>query len=355
MLNRTEKLTQSGERLGVKPEMNEASAFVGASDWARKIRGAIISHARHIRPLAICGEIGTGKKHVAQLVHAASMRREKPFLVMDCRALSEGSLEAAIFGEIRHTPDRPPRIFKGAVAMAHGGTLYLQDFWSASTTLSDKLSRLLVTDVYRLVGSSADEQADIRLILGISRPERGSEANRITPEEFAAIGDRIELVPLRERREDIVPIALYYLHTYCEREGRETRIFSSETEIALTEYHWPGNVAELARAVEHMVSRLTPSEISVETLLQSLKIVVPPSTSLRLGDALELSELLKTTERQIICEALRVAGGRQNKAAQLLGLRKSTLSTKLSRLGIDPKDFTVRAREAESAAHHLKD
>lgn len=341
MLNKMDRMVHSWDGPEGKAGFSGASLFVGVSDWARKIRAAIISHARHIRPLAITGEHGSGKKHVAEMVHLASARRNKPFITLDCAALSEDSLEASIFGEIRRMGDGPPRILKGSIALAQGGTLYLQDFWRASKTVHEKLSRFLVMDTYRLVGSNAEEQADVRLIFGITRNPPSKDPLTLTSEEFSMVGDRIDLIPLRERSEDIIPIALHFLREFCEREGRELRIFSSEAETALAQYHWPGNVAELARAVEHIVSRMAPSEISVEALLQSMKIVVPPSTSLRLGDTLELSALLKSTERQIICEALRVSGGRQNKAAQLLGLRKSTLSTKLSRLGIDPKEFVA--------------
>lgn len=325
--------------LATLAEVRFTDSFIGVSRWANRMRSAIQTHELHDRPLLITGEAGTGKKHLAGLIHAASSRRFGPFRIVNCTDISPSSLEAAVFGEVRKNADGASRISKGAVELARGGTLYLQDFHAADDSFANQIRHLLVGGTYHLVGSEVIEKADVRLIIALTASASGDSEGVAIPIDPNLINDRIGLIPLCERREDIVPLAEEFLQTFCDRYNREPRRFEPAVETVLTNYSWPGNVAELKMVVERTVSRLAPAEISLDHLPEALRGNVPPATALSLGNQLDLSELMKATERQIICEALRVARGRQNKAAKLLQVNKSTFSAKLARLKIDPRNF----------------
>lgn len=324
-------------------ESGSVPEFIGVSDWAARMREAILTHARHIRPVFICGEEGTGKSHVAQLIHSLSSRRNNPFQSINCRDVSDSALVSALFGEVRRFRDGSTHMTPGAIARANGGTIYLRYFSKSGNAVIEAIRQLLLRDSYRMRGSEVEEPADIRLVIDCSNFQGLSGPAQDFYREVETLGDRIELIPLRNRQEDIVPLTQYFLRIFCERDGREVRRLSEEAELALTQYHWPGNVAALRRGVEHMVSHLQPALVSLGMVLESIRIVVPPSSALRLGSSVKLSHLLSSTERQIICEALRMSGGKQNRAAKLLGISKSTLCTKISKLEIDPKEYSGTA------------
>lgn len=322
------------------PASSPPDFFVGGSRWARRMQTAIRSHSLHDRAVLISGESGTGKEFVARLVHENSARKGGPFHIVNCRALSTESLEAALFGEIRRKANNAHRVVHGAVEKAKGGVLYLKDFVPGDNSVSNQISQLLFTESYHLIGSEMREKADVRLIFGMTTPTAGDGETKSNPQTQAiAVADRIELLPLRERREDILPLALRFLASYFERTQLHPQRFSSEAEQLLLSYHWPENVAELKQVVELAALRAIPAEIPYEALSKEVRMNNKSAEALRFGRPLDLNEHLEKTEREVLCAALRAVHGRQNKAAALLRISKSTLNNKLARFGIDTKDF----------------
>ncbi len=266
----------------------------------------------------VTGEHGTGKELVAERLHAASPRAARPFVPVNVGAVPEGLFESEMFGHLKgaFTDARGDRT--GRFEVADGGTLFLDEIATVPPPQQAKLLRVLETGVVERVGSSKGRRVDVRVISATNADVRAEVAAGRFREDllFRLNTIEIHLPPLRERREDVVPLALHFLRRHAARYRKDLAGFAPDAVEALLAHPWPGNVRELDHAVERAVLLAPGGAVSVADL------------ALRAGPAgaspLEAMPL-EEAERVLIRRALERAGGNVSQAARALGLSRSAL------------------------------
>jgi len=305
------------------------AGIIGRSEKMLEVFRMVESICRTSSTVLISGESGTGKELVARAIHTQSLRREHPFVAVNCGALPETLLESELFGHVRGAFTGADANKKGLIEAADKGTVFLDEIGEMSPTMQVKLLRVLQERKYRRVGGTDEVSANIRVIAATNR------------ELAAMVGDggfredlfyRLNVIPirlpaLRERAEDVPLIADHFLAKFTREMGKPLQGFTPDASAALMAYPWPGNVRELENAVERAVAFETSERIRPETLGEHL-CAGRPATSMagkRQDEALpptgfNLEQHLQEIERTHLERALKQAGGVQVRAADLLGL-----------------------------------
>jgi two-component system, NtrC family, response regulator PilR len=306
---------------------HQFSNIVGRSEAMLDVFKMIETVARTTSTILLTGESGTGKGLVAEAVHFHSLRRERPFVALNCGAMPESLLESELFGHMRGAFTGADANKKGLLEVAEKGTIFLDEIGEMSAVMQVKLLRVLQERRFRRVGGLEELQADIRVIAATNQDlARLIAEGRFREDLYYRINViPIALPPLRERREDIPLLAAHFLAKYCNQMGKSIAGLSHEAMDLLTGYEWPGNIRELENAIERAVAlERTPT-----ILPDSLPATVKGTGSQRgatqprelLPDAgFDLESHVKAIERDYLAEALRRAGGVQVKAAELLGM-----------------------------------
>ncbi len=275
----------------------------------------------------LMGEHGTGKEVVARWIHAASARAERPLVTVNVGGLSEGVFESELFGHVKgaFTDARADRI--GRFELADGGTLFLDEIGNLSLPQQAKLLRVLQAGEFERVGSSRTRHADVRVLTATNVDLPAETAAGRFREDLLFRLNTIELrlPPLRERREDIAPLATHFLERYAARYRKAGAVFAPEALGALQDYDWPGNVRELDHVIERAV------------LMAPGRTVGPADLGLRAraGGAPSLEDMpLEAVEAVLIRKALARHGGNVSLAAKALGLSRSALYRRLERHGL---------------------
>ena len=269
----------------------------------------------------ITGEHGTGKELVAQWLHAASARAQRPFTAVNLGGLSEGIFESEMFGHVRGAFTDAKTDRAGRFELADGGSLFLDEIANISMSQQSKLLRVLQTREVERVGSSRTKRVDVRIMAATNADLRDEVAGGRFREDLLFRINTIEipLPPLRDRREDILPLARHFLDQHALRYGRRGLALDAGAAQALLTHNWPGNVRELDHAVERGVLLAQGATVRAGDL--GLR---PPGPPARLED-LTLAE----AERAIIDRALSRFGGNVSQAAKALGLSRSALYRRL--------------------------
>jgi DNA-binding NtrC family response regulator len=279
--------------------------------------------------ILVTGEHGTGKEVVARWIHAASRRRERSLVVVNAGGLSEGVFESELFGHVRGAFTDAKTDRAGRFELADGGTLFLDEIANISMAQQSRLLRVLQTGELERVGSSQTRRVDVRLIAATNADLRAEVGAGRFREDLLFRLNTIELhlPPLRERRDDILPLAQYFLRRHAARYGKPRAVLSGEVAQLLRAYDWPGNVRELDHAVERAVllARLDSLEPADFSLVQPAGRAGPPGAS-----PMNLEEL----ERETIRQALARHDGNVSLAAKALGLSRSALYRRLQRYGM---------------------
>lgn len=303
--------------------------FVGNSAATRDVREQIQQAVEaNCETILITGETGTGKEVVAREIHFRASSDESPFIAVSCPALPESLVESELFG---HTKGA----FTGAVAdragsfeLADGGTLFLDEVADLSTAAQAKLLRVLETRTLRRVGGSKEITVNVRVISATNTPlGELMEAGKFRSDLFYRLNAyTIQLLALRERREDILPLAEHFLSMYAESRGLLFDGFSPEASDLIFGYNFPGNARELRNIVERAAMLCKTGQILAEhfNLPKTTSVSAPPR------DAQSDAEL----ERVNILKALEEAKWNRRHAAINLGMPYSTLRYKMQRLGI---------------------
>ena len=289
---------------------------------------AILEMVRTVAPttstVLITGESGTGKELVARAIHEASPRREKAFVSINCGAFPETLLESELFGYFKGAFTGAETNRKGIIESANGGTLFLDEIGETSLSMQVKLLRVLQERTVRPLGSAQDTAVDVRLIASTNRDLKGMVAANQFREDFYY---RISVIPihvppLRERKEDVEPLARHFLKKFSLQMGKPASDFEPETISALMRYPWPGNVRELENAVEHAVavSGERDGSISLRHLPAAVAGIGPVDQQLIEipSDGLDFEGSMAQMEKRYLLEALRMAGGVRLRAAEIL-------------------------------------
>lgn len=317
------------------------SSLVSQSAALTTIKSQARRAARTTAPILIQGETGTGKELLAQAIHNASPRADKPFVAVNIAAIPESLLEAEFFGSVAGAytgAERKGR--QGKFKLAQGGTLFLDEIGDMPITLQAKLLRVLQEGEYEALGSDQLVQADVRIIAATSR----DLANEVKQGRFRAdLYYRLNVVllvmpPLRERLDDLPILTEHLLETLSQQLGVALCELSTEALEYLSHYDWPGNVRELRNILERAVLMSDNYTLTIDEIKPHLpitpKVTSVSTTSTINTSGITLNQVLAQAERQAIQQALAECAGNKAKAATLLGISRTALYEKLKVLGL---------------------
>lgn len=327
---------RSAANLAHPPKSPQAHAplaeFIGISEPMRAVYAQIRAAARSVAPVCIWGESGTGKELAAATIHRLSARAHGPFITVDCGAIPPDRLESELFGHRRGAfagaiSDKP-----GAAELAEGGTLFLDEICELHPALQPKLLRFLQSGQIQPLGSDTPRRVNLRIISSFSRPPlEAVRAGRLREDLYYRLHVvSIRMPPLRERPEDIAPIAESFLRRYAALEGRSFVRLSAQAQALLQGHPWPGNVRELTNAlraatVMHEGEELGPEMLPAEIGGKGASRPASGSCGLSGFEQMTLAEI----ERIAIEAALARNAGSVPRAAHELGVAPSTLYRKL--------------------------
>ena len=304
----------------------------GGSPSMKRVYEQVSRVAATAVTVLIQGESGTGKELVAQTIHSLSRRRSRPFLAINCGAISPHLMESEIFGHEKGSFTGANRQHLGFFERAHGGTLFLDEITEMPPDLQVKLLRVLETGTFNRVGSTETQRADVRVLGATNRvPERAVVDGKLREDLLYRLNVfPIRLPPLRERREDIGLLADHFLAEICKEEGQEKRLSKSAYQ-RMNEYDWPGNVRELRNVVQRAYVMASDSTISDEWLeLQAGRSALgDPASILSVPIGTTLAEM----ERSLILATLEHFEGNKERTAAALGVSLKTLYNRLKDYG----------------------
>jgi two-component system response regulator HydG len=325
----------AGEQRAAAADFRERYNFgniIGQSAEIRDILGRIVRIAPTDATVLITGESGTGKELVARAIHANSLRAECPFVSINCAALTETLLESELFGHMRGAFTGAVQTRKGLFEEANGGTFFFDEIAETPPSLQAKLLRAIQEGEIRRLGDNHSINVDARIIAATNQDLKTLiEDKRFREDLYYRLNvARFELPPLRDRKEDIPPIAESFLEKYGKKMGRQASLGPGALDYLLG-YDFPGNIRELENLIEQGVALAQDGQIH-------LSDIVPNSNGN--GAALHpgrqsLADIVREVERDVIVRALRHAAGNKERAAELLGLSPTTLWRKMKRLQLE--------------------
>ena len=324
------------EVAGLKAQLSAGPAergLIAESGAMRQALALVARVAEHNTTVLITGESGTGKEVIARAIHRASPRANRAFVGINCAAIPENLLESELFGHVRGAFTGASADKTGLFEHANGGTILLDEIGELPVGLQAKLLRVLQEGEIRRVGDQKTRRVDARVLAATARDlEAEARAGRFREDLFYRINVvAIELPPLRERQDDIAPLARHFAARFSQRFGRPLSL-SDAALTWLKEQEWPGNVRELENAIERA------AVLNEKPLLEPQDLnAVPPRREAERGsggEASTLGEIVERAERQAIVEALQATEGNRRAAAERLGVSLRTLFYKIDRYGI---------------------
>ncbi|MGE5803744.1 MAG: sigma-54-dependent transcriptional regulator [Gemmatimonadota bacterium] len=324
-----ERLRQ--EVAGLKAQLAaapEERGLVAESAPMRQALALVARVAEHNTTVLITGESGTGKEVIARAIHRASPRAGKAFVGINCAAIPEALLESELFGHVRGAFTGASADKTGLFEAANGGTLLLDEIGELPTGLQAKLLRVLQEGEIRRVGDQKTRTVDVRVLAATARDlDAETKTGRFREDLFYRINVvAIELPPLRERRQDIAPLARLFAARLAKRFARPLSL--SDAALAWLEgQQWPGNVRELENAIERAAVLSNKEALEPEDFSHAAR----PTPHVSLGT---LDEAVEAAERQAIAAALAASNGNRREAAKRLGVSLRTLFYKIDRYGI---------------------
>lgn len=284
----------------------------------------------------ITGESGTGKELVARAIHYSGIRRGGPFVPVNCGAIPESLIESELFGYKRGAFTGALRDKKGLFEEADGGTIFLDEIADLPLHLQVRLLRVIEEKSIRPLGSTETIPIDIRVIAATNKNlEEEIEKGRFREDLYYRLNViKIELPPLRERKEDIAPLAIHFISKYSREMGKDIRGISPKALETLESYHYPGNVRELENIIARSVALETSNVIRQETLPQLVGSKDFIDLGADLSSGTNLDAVLENVERRFIEKALKSTGGNKTEAAKLLGITLRSLRYRLAKLGL---------------------
>ena len=307
-------------------------SMVGESPRMRQVYQLIAKVARTDSSVLILGESGTGKELAARAIHQNSKRSEKPFIAVNCAALTETLLESELFGHEKGAFTGAMAQRKGRLEIADGGTLFLDEIGELSAPLQVKLLRVLQEREFERVGGVRTIKVDIRLLTATNRNLEDLITQGLFRHDlFYRLNVlQLEMPPLRQRQEDIPLLAKYFAVRYGEKCNRKITSISSEAQKRLLSYDWPGNVRELENAIERAVvlgntDVILPEDLP-EVILETETRAMPAPT--------KYHEAVAETKKQVILHAMDQAKGNYTDAAKLLGVHPNYLHRLITNLNL---------------------
>jgi DNA-binding NtrC family response regulator len=353
-------MTRSPSSVARTPTVEPLPGIIGSGAAMTEVYRVTRQVSRSRASVLLLGETGTGKELIAHAIHDLSNRRNRPFVRVNCGALSESLLESELFGHVRGAFTGAIDNRTGRFEAAHTGTIFLDEINSTTPHLQVKLLRALQEREFERVGDTQTIRVDTRVIAASNRDLLAeAAAGRFREDLYYRLNVvPIFLPPLRDRREDIPELVAHFLDIYNEQNDRYVVHIDPKAMAALQQYHWPGNVRELQNYVERAVVMAAGDELTSELLPTTVTTGRSPRAigapldfhSLAeelvhrgLGDAgAEAddvhSRIVDRVEREVISQVLQECEGVQIKAASRLGINRNTLHKKLKQYGLDGEE-----------------
>jgi DNA-binding NtrC family response regulator len=330
--------------------------IVGRSEPMQQVFKLIGQLAASDATALITGESGTGKELVARAIYHHSNRSERPFLAVNCAAIPEQLLESELFGHERGAFTGAANQRVGKFEQCNGGTIFLDEIGDMTPTTQTKILRVLQSGTFERVGGNVPHKVDVRVIAATNKPlEEAVAARQFREDLFYRLNVvRVELPPLRERRQDIALLVNYFLRKVAREQQRPPKSVATSVVKALEKHHWPGNVRELENAMRraHVMAKGDalllsdfPAEIAGQPAVGAS--ASSPAGPAGVSDAAALArklfqwarrdpklKIIPTVERELVIEALKETGGNQVQAAKMLGITRATLRKRIETFGI---------------------
>ncbi len=281
----------------------------------------------------ITGETGTGKELVARAIHNRSAQRDMPLIKVNCAAIPESLLESELFGHVKGAFTGALTTKKGKFALADGGTIFLDEIGTLTPALQSKLLRVLQEREFEPLGSERSERVDLRVIAATNRDVRQMVADGKFQEDlfYRLNVIPIALPPLRDRREDVLPLVEHFVRKHAQRTGRRIERIEDAALDVLKQYDWPGNVRELENTIERAVVLSSGPVITAG----AVSVLGAPASQMSGLPSLKLRPNIEWVERETIRRALETARGVKKEAAELMGISQRALSYYLAKYRID--------------------
>ena len=306
-------------------------------------------------PVLILGESGTGKEHVAQTIHRLSARASGPWVTVNCSALPEGLLESEMFGHEKGSFTDARQARKGLLELADGGTLFLDEIGDMSLALQPKLLRAIETQTFRRVGSQKETQVNVRFVAATHRnlPAMVAQGTFRQDLYYRLNVGTIEVPALRERREDIIALAEHFIDGFAPTIGCTARGLSEEVRRCFVAYRWPGNIRELRNVIERALILCSDEMIGAAQLPRELLSLVAETSPMTQAiatpgddrchavgrvDSEQTDLSLANAMSRHIERVLARCDGNKTRAAELLGISRLTLRSRLLAIGLPAED-----------------
>jgi DNA-binding NtrC family response regulator len=308
---------------------------VGRSAAMREVLDRVLRIAPTDATVLITGESGVGKELVARALHVTSRRGDRPFVPVNCAAITETLLESELFGHAKGAFTGATRARRGMFEEANGGTLFIDEIGETAPGFQAKLLRALQEGEIRRVGESTPVQVNVRVVAATNQDLRKAIAEKRFREDlfYRLNVVPIRIPPLRERREDIPLLAAHFLRRFNQRTGGD-KVLTPEATARLLEHDWPGNVRELENMIEQAAALSPSREIRAADVAFEQPVAAAP-----VGEGIEggatLAQAVEDAERRTITAALTRCGGDLGRVARELGISGTTLWRKMKRLGLE--------------------
>lgn len=313
----------------LKEKLNNKSSsdlMIGKSSELNKVRTLISKASPSKANVLITGESGVGKELVAKSIHEQSARKDKPFVIVHCAALSESLLESELFGYEKGAFTGAEEMHKGRFEIADGGTIFLDEIGEINQATQIKLLRVIQEKTFERVGGTNPVSVDVRIVAATNKNLEELVQKGVFREDlfYRLNVVRIQLPSLRERKDDIPLLIHSFLREFNIENEKNITGFDNRSKSAILKYNWPGNIRELRNCVESAVVMCNGNEIKIDDLPASVKEKAEEKViSIPVGMKLEEAELLLIQENLAFCD------GNKSKCAELLGIGRKTLHRKL--------------------------
>lgn len=334
-----ERINLVTENTYLKQEIEEKFYFpgvVGKSESMKKVIELIDAVSKTDSLVLIEGESGTGKELVAKAIHQNSHRKNNPFIVLNCGALSEGVLESELFGHEKGSFSGAFTQRKGRFELANSGTLFIDEVGELSLSAQTRLLRVLQEKEFERVGGTHPIKVDVRIIAATNKNlEKEVKENRFREDLFYRLNVfKINVPPLRDRKEDIIELSNFFISKFSKEMNKKITGLSPEAIKILKNYSWPGNIRELQNVIERAVVLCKDDIITPRELPDNLSKEVEMRDQIEIKSGETLDSAMERIEKSIILKALKKCGFSQTRTAEYLGVKRTTLRYKLEKYGL---------------------
>jgi two-component system NtrC family response regulator len=325
-------LTENRRLRELVESSGRAKGIISESARMEEVINLVARAAPSSATVLITGESGTGKERIARAIHYGSKRADQPMITVNCAAIPETLLEAELFGHEKGAFTGAHIARKGKIESAQGGTLFIDEIGDMPLSLQPKLLRFLQEGTIEKLGSAETKKLDIRVIVATHRYLRQMvEKDEFREDLFFRLSViNIDIPPLRERKQDILPLAEHFIKIYSEKNSKKVAGLSRAAKDLVLKYSYPGNVRELENAIEAAVVLSRDEVIDADDLPANFG-----SGQGRVKAAGQsLPELLEAYEKSLVMESLKKSAGNKSEAARILGISEKNIRDRLKKWGL---------------------